>query len=117
TTIWAAGANYKNAIGAKTDFNGSYFFNSQHIVVDQQDSIIKSIQGQAGQDSSNTTTGYQSRIQRLDNHRIFFNIEHRFDSSNSLVFRPNVTFQTSTPSTSYSSVTLDNHGFPVNSSV
>jgi hypothetical protein len=117
TTIWAAGANYKNAFGDKTDFNGSYFFNSQHIVVDQQDSVIKSIQGQSGQDSSNTTTGFQSRIQRLDNHRIFFNIEHRFDSSNSLVFRPNVTFQTSTPSTSSSSVTVDNHGIPVNSSV
>jgi hypothetical protein len=117
TTIWAAGANYKNAFGAKTDFNGSYFFNSQHIVVDQQDSVIKSIQSQSGKDSSNTTTGYQSRIQRLDNHRIFFNIEHRFDSSNSLVFRPNVTFQTSTPNASSSSVTLDNHGFPVNSSV
>ena len=41
TTIWAAGANYKNAFGDKTDFNGSYFFNSQHIVVNQRTCAIK----------------------------------------------------------------------------
>lgn len=117
TTIWAAGANYKNSFGPKTDIYGSYFFNSQHIAVDQQDSTIKSIQGSAGQDSSNTTAGYSSNIQRRVTNRIYFNWEQRFDSSNSLIFRPNLTFQNSDPNASYSSATTDNHGVPVNSSI
>jgi hypothetical protein len=116
TTVWAGGANYRNSFGPKTDIYGSYFFNSQHIDVSQQDSTIKTIQGQPGQDSSNTTAGNQSNIQRRDNHRIYFNLEQKFDSNNSLVFRPNVTFQTSTPNASSFSSTVDNNGLPVNTS-
>src|SRR5450432_2521041 len=115
TTVWAGGANYRNSFGPKTDFYGNYFFNSQHITVNQNDSVIKTIQGQPGQDSSNTTAGTQSNIQRRENHRINFNLEEKFDSSNSLVFRPNIVFQTSDPNSSSSSTTVDNHGNPVNS--
>ena len=111
TTVWAGGANYRNSFGPKTDFYGSYFFNSQHISVDQQDSVIKTIQGQPGQDSSNTTAGNQSNIQRRQNHRIYFNLEQKFDSNNSLIFRPNIAFQPSDPNaSSSSSTTVDNHG-------
>ncbi|HEY4935400.1 MAG TPA: TonB-dependent receptor [Puia sp.] len=117
TTVWAGGANYRNSFSPKTDFYGSYFFNSQHISVNQQDSTIKVIEGQTGQDSSNTTAGNQSSIQRLQNHRIYLNLEQRFDSNNSLVFRPNLTFQSSDPSASSNSSTVDNHGSPVNTSV
>ncbi len=117
TTVWAGGANYRNSFGPKTDFYGNYFFNSQHITVNQNDSVIKTIQGQPGQDSSNTTAGNQSNIQRRQNHRINFNLEQRFDSSNSLIFRPNIVFQSSDPSASSSSTTVDNHGAPVNSTV
>jgi len=116
TTIWAGGANYRNSPSPKTDIYGSYFFNSQHITVNQQDSAIKTIQGQPGQDSSNTTAGNQSNIQRRQTHRIYFNLEQKFDSSNSLVFRPNLTFQTSDPSASSFSSTVDNNGLPVNTS-
>jgi len=115
TTVWAGGANYRNSFGPKTDFYGNYFFNSQHIAIDQNDSVIKTIQGQPGQDSSNTTAGTQSNIQRRVNHRINFNLEQKFDSSNSLVFRPNIVFQTSDPNASSASTTVDNHGNPVNS--
>ncbi len=116
TTVWAGGANYRNAFGPKTDFYGSYFFNSQHIAVDQQDSAIKTIQNASAPDSSNTTAGNQSSIQRLSNHRVYLNLEQRFDSSNSLIFRPNATFQHSSPSNSSYSTTVDNVGSPVNSS-
>jgi len=116
TTVWAGGANYRNSFGPGTDFYGNYFFNSQHIAVNQNDSIIKTIQGQPGQDSSNTTAGIQSNIQRRENHRINFNLEQKFDSSNSLVFRPNIVFQTSDPNSTSSTTTVDNHGMPVNSS-
>ncbi|HET7003432.1 MAG TPA: TonB-dependent receptor [Puia sp.] len=117
TTVWAGGANYRNSFGPNTDFYGNYFFNSQHITVNQNDSIIKTIQGQPGQDSSNTTAGNQSNIQRRQNHRLNFNLEQRFDSNNSLIFRPNIVFQSSDPNASSSSATVDNHGSPVNTSV
>jgi hypothetical protein len=117
TTVWAGGANYRNSFGPKTDFYGSYFFNSQHIAVSQQDSTIKAIEGQTGQDSSNTTAGNQSNIQRLQTHRIYLNLEQKFDSNNSFVFRPNLTFQTSDPTTTSNSSTVDNFGSPVNTSI
>jgi len=116
TTVWAGGANYKNSFGPKTDIYGSYFFNSQHISVDQQDSTIKSIQSATGQDSTNTTAGYNSNIQRRVTNRVYFNIEQRFDSNNSLIFRPNIVFQNNDPNTTYQSTTTDNHGLPVNQS-
>ena len=117
TTVWAGGANYRNSFGPNTDFYENYFFNRQHITVNQSDSIIKTIQGQPGQDSSNTTAGKQSNIQRRQNHRLNFNLEQRFDSNNSLIFRPNIVFQSSDPNASSSSSTVDNHGSPVNTSV
>ena len=116
TTVWAGGANYRNSFGPKTEVYGSYFFNSQHVAVEQQDSSIKTIQGQADQDSTNTTTGNSSSIQRRENHRIYLNLEQKIDSNNSLVFRPNTTFQNSTPHSSSYSATVDNHGSPVNTS-
>jgi hypothetical protein len=108
TTVWAGGANYRNNFGPKTDFYGSYFYNNQHIVVNQQDSSILT--------SSNTTTANQSNIQRLSTNRIYLNLEQRFDSNNSLIFRPNITFQNSDPSATNSSSTKDNFGLPVNNS-
>src|SRR5882757_2036252 len=82
TTVWAGGANYRNSFGPKTEVYGSYFFNSQHVAVEQQDSSIKTIQGQADQDSTNTTTGNSSSIQRRENHRIYLNLEQKIDSNN-----------------------------------
>ena len=117
TTVWAGGMNYRNTFNPKTEAYGSYFFNDQHIAVDQQDSSIKTIQGQPGVDSTNTTTGSQSSIQKGENHRIYFNLEQKIDSNNSLVFRPNVTIQQSSPHSSSYSSTVDNHGAPVNTSV
>lgn len=116
TTVWAGGMNYRNTFNPRTEVYGSYFFNDQHISVNQQDSSVKTIQGQPGQDSANTTTGYQSSIQKRENHRIYFNLEQKIDSNNSLVFRPNVTIQQSSPHSASSSATYDNNGVPVNTS-
>ncbi len=114
TTVWAAGANYRDTWGPKTDAYGSYFFNSQHVSLNQQDSTIRPIIGSI--DSSNITSGAHYSIQKNLNHRIYFNLEKRFDSSNSLIFRPNVTIQTSTPHSSFYSSIIDNHGNPVSNS-
>ncbi len=113
-TVWAGGINYKDAWSPKTDAYGSYFFNSQHISIQQLSTTQKFF---LQQDSSTLTNQSSSSIQNTKNHRINFNLEHRIDSSNSLVFRPNVSFQTSTPFASSVSSTADANGVPINNSV
>ncbi|HLX90773.1 MAG TPA: TonB-dependent receptor [Puia sp.] len=110
TTVWAGGANYRDNWGPKTDAYGSYFYNSQHVATYSQDTA-QTLFG----DSSNYSGSHVNTIQRTENHRIAFNIEHRFDSNNSLIFRPNISFQTTTPQSSTTSATFDNAG-PVNMS-
>jgi len=119
TTVWAAGANYRNSFSPKTDLYGSYFFNSQHVSTSVQDSVISPTSGSPDSASASnlTTTGSSSSISKNQNHRIFLNLEERFDSNNSLIFRPNFTFQTSTPHSSSGSVTVNDQGRLVNSSV
>jgi hypothetical protein len=114
TTVWAGGTNYRNTFGSNpnhsTDVYGSYFYNNQHIVLKTTDSANAAINS----DSSNTTTGSSTAISRIASHRAYLNIESRLDSNNSIIFRPNVTFQRSTPNGNSSSATYDNHLDPVN---
>jgi Outer membrane protein beta-barrel family/Carboxypeptidase regulatory-like domain len=114
TTVWAGGLNYRDAWSPNTDAYGSYFFNSQHVSVHQLSSTQKFFQQQ---DSSTFTNQDQSNIQRTQNQRINFNLEQRFDSSNSLIFRPAVTFQNSSPNASSVSSTADDKGVPINTSI
>lgn len=107
TTVAAVGTNYKDAWGKNTDAYGSYFFNNQHVTTTTQSSSLNT-----SLDDS-TLPNVKSRsasIQRTQSHRAAFNIEHRFDSSNSLIFRPNVSFQTTAPNTSSSTIQTDNFG-------
>jgi hypothetical protein len=110
TTVWAGGANYRDTWGKNTDAYGSYFFNSQHVATYTQDTLDK----QFTADSSNFGAGHSTAIQKSENHRVGFNIESRFDSTNSLIFRPNIQFQTTTPHGSSNSYTVDNNDNPVN---
>ena len=112
TTVWAGGTNYRDAWSPNTDAYGSYFFNSQHVSTDQQ-SQTQNIYT----DSSIFNNTNQYSIQRTQNHRINFNIEQRFDSSNSFIFRPNISFQTTTPNASSTTLTTDGNGSPINNSV
>ena len=64
-------------------------------------------------DTSNTTTRSNPAISRTTNQRINFNIENKSDSNNSFVFRPNITFQTTSPNSSTNSSTVDQDGRPV----
>jgi len=120
TTVWAGGANYRNTFGSSpnhsTDVYGSYFFNAQHVVARQTDSSISPVKTNYVTDSSLVSNGNTYNISRIQNHRVYLNVESRFDTNNSLIFRPNITFQRSTPSgTSFTSET-DNHLNPINSS-
>lgn len=116
TTVWAGGLNYRNSFGPKTDLYGSYFFNQNHVTTTQQDSSIRSIVTKGGADapdSTNTSVGGNTSFSRVQNHRIYLNLEQRFDSNNSLVFRPNVTIQQSSPNSLSNSTVVDNAGRPV----
>ncbi len=113
TTVWAGGINYKDTWSPNMDAYGSYFFNSQHVSTNQQSHTQNII----NKDSSTFNDGSQSNIQRTQNHRINFNLEQRFDSNNSLIFRPNITFQTTTPYGVSSTLTTDDKGSPINNSI
>jgi len=117
TTVWAGGFNYKNTFGTdpnhSTDVYGSYFYNYQHVVLKQTDSAISPVQNNEGIDSAMTNVGNSTNISRISAHRIFLNVESRLDSNNSIIFRPNITFQQSTPSGASSTRQYDNRGNPV----
>ena len=117
TTVWAGGFNYKNTFGTdpnhSTDVYGSYFYNYQHVVLTQTDSAISPVQNNEGIDSAMTNVGNSTNISRISAHRIFLNVESRLDSNNSIIFRPNITIQQSTPSGSSSTRQYDNLGNPV----
>jgi Outer membrane protein beta-barrel family/Carboxypeptidase regulatory-like domain len=110
TTVWAAGANYRDTWG-KFDAYGSYFYNFNHVSSTTQSLTEKFFT--SADDTSNTTTRSNPAISRTTNQRINFNIENKSDSNNSFVFRPNITFQTTSPSSSSNSSTVDQDGRPV----
>jgi hypothetical protein len=112
TTVWAGGVNYKDSWGPKTDITGSYFYNFQHVSSNGSTQIFRD--NFNNPDSSNTTKQVQSAIQRTTNQRIYLNLEQRFDSNNSIIFRPNLTFQTTRPNGSSSSSTVDQNDSFVN---
>lgn len=87
----AAGLNYKDNWGTKTQFSGSYFYNDQTTTRDQNSVTENLVTGST--DSSIFSKQVQSSVTNNKNHRINFNIETNFDTSNSLIIRPNISFQ------------------------
>lgn len=88
---WAAGLNYRDNWGKKTSAYGSYFFNDQHTYTDQKSFTETLVNGNP--DSSNLSNNISSAIKHNQNNRINFNIETQFDSSNSMIIRPNISIQ------------------------
>ncbi|HLD51969.1 MAG TPA: outer membrane beta-barrel protein [Sediminibacterium sp.] len=93
----AAGLNYKDIWGKKTEVSGSYFFNDMQTVREQNSYTQNLIPGNP--DSSIFNSQLNNSITKNQNHRINFNIEHQFDSSNSLIIRPNISFQETSSAT------------------
>lgn len=90
STTWAGGLNYKNTWG-KTDVYGSYFYNNIATAQDQNSNTQSFLVG----DSTLYSNQDQTSNNRNINQRINFNIESAFDSSNSMVIRPNISIQQS----------------------
>ncbi len=81
---WAGGLNYNDVWSKKTSVSGSYFYNNMNTNNDNANFRETFATG----DSSlfnNSTTASNNKNQ---NHRFNFEIEHKFDSSNSIQIRP-----------------------------
>ncbi|HEY4337497.1 MAG TPA: outer membrane beta-barrel protein, partial [Puia sp.] len=114
TTVWAGGVNYRDSWG-KFDGYGSYFYNFTHVSSNTSSLTQKFFTTE--DDTSNITTRTNPAISRSTNQRINFNFENKSDSGNSLVFRPNFTWQHTSPNSSSEASTVDQNGRPVSSSV
>ena len=116
TTTLAGGLNLRDSWGKlNSDAYGSYFFNDLKVDIEKQSNSKTGLSSANG--SYNITNSTSSSISETPNHRFNFNLEENFDSSNSLVARPNFAYQISTPRTSSSSQTTSSTGAPVNSTV
>ncbi|MFY7901158.1 MAG: carboxypeptidase-like regulatory domain-containing protein, partial [Chitinophagaceae bacterium] len=89
TTTVAGGINYKDVWSKKTEGYGSYFYNNLSIDNRSKSLTERFISG----DSSIFTDQITNADNNNYNHRFNYNIEHQFDSSNSLILRPNFTYQ------------------------
>ena len=113
TTVWAGGVNYRDSWG-KFDGYGSYFYNFTHVSTNTSSLTQKFFTTE--DDTSNITSRESPAISRSTNQRLNFNFENKSDSGNSLVFRPNITWQHTSPNSSSVSSTVDQDGRPVSSS-
>ena len=107
TTVWAAGLNYRDVWGKDIDAYGSYFYNN----VDINNVTNSFTQRFASNDTSQLSVGMNTSINKNQNHRFNYNIEMPFDSSNSMIIRPNISYQKSTVNTQTgTNTTLDGMG-------
>jgi hypothetical protein len=106
TTTWAGGGNYKDTWGKNTDITASYFYNQLHTTNDQQSLTQNLLPG----DSSTFNNQNNYSISRNRDHQINMNFESTLDTSNSIVFRPNIVFQNSSPNSSSTTLTTGGLG-------
>ncbi len=93
-TTSAAGLNYRDVWGKNTNVYGSYFYNNLLTSKDQKTVTENFVPN----DSSIFNNQDQSSLRRNVNQRINLNIETQFDSLNSLIIRPNISYQQTTNS-------------------
>jgi hypothetical protein len=89
TTTIAGGLNYKDVWSKKTEASGSYFYNNLAI---NRDTRSLTERFNSGDSSIFTNQNTTARTQN-QNHRVNFNIETQIDSNNSLIVRPNFSYQ------------------------
>ncbi|MEI8110293.1 MAG: outer membrane beta-barrel protein [Chitinophagia bacterium] len=113
TSVLAGGINYRDAWSPKIDAYGSYFYNAPKTYLNQ-DNFSQNI---LTADSSVFNNSSSSSDTRNENHRFTFNLEDRIDSNNSLIFRPNIAFQSNSPSAvSTNTTTAGSKGLLINQS-
>ncbi len=111
-TTSAAGLNYRDVWGKNTTVAGSYFYNNLLTSKDQKTNTENFIPN----DSSIFNNQDQSSLRRNVNQRVNLNIETQFDSSNSLIIRPNFSYQQTTASSNTTTNTTKGQSTPLNNS-
>lgn len=91
TDTKSVGLNYSDLLG-KTDVAGSYFYNNLNTNRDAKTFTERFI---PNNDTSNFTSQKTNSNRTSENHRFNFNIESKIDSMNSLIIRPDISFQSS----------------------
>jgi len=113
TQTLAAGLNYRDAWGKKTDAYGSYFYNNLLTTQEQKTATENLIPG----DSSIYDDQDLLSQSRNINQRFNFNIESQFDSSNSIILRPNASYQQANSSSQSTTTTTKGETTPLNNSI
>jgi len=85
-TTWAGGLNYNDVWGKKTSVSGSYFYNNLNTNNDNS-TYRETFQGSSSDSSLFSNTNTESNNKNA-NHRFNFELEQKFDSSNSIQIRP-----------------------------
>ncbi len=112
TKTLAGGINYRDSWGKNTDFSGSYFYNNMQVEKDQKSATENLYPGQPSQFNDKD----QSSANKNINNRLNLNLETNFDSANSMIIRPNVSWQESDNSSQSISNTVKSDKItPVNS--
>jgi hypothetical protein len=111
-TTSAAGINYRDVWGKNTNVSGSYFYNNLLTSKDQKTLTENFIPN----DSSIFNNQDQSSLRRNVNQRATLNIETQFDSMNSLIIRPNISYQQTTASSGTTTNTTKGLSIPLNNS-
>lgn len=113
TSVLAGGINYRDAWSPKIDAYGSYFYNAPQTFLDQNSNS----QNILNADSSVYNNSASTTNTKNENHRLTFNFENRFDTNNTLIFRPNIAFQNNAPnSVSANTTTAGPKGILINQS-
>lgn len=87
----AGGLNYNDAWSKNTSVSGSYFYNNMN-VLNGSDRLEEFFQKN---DSSLFSRSNNYSINKNQNHRFNFEIDHKIDSFNSILIRPSFSFQES----------------------
>ncbi|WP_153799998.1 outer membrane beta-barrel family protein [Foetidibacter luteolus] len=91
TNTLAGGINYRDVWGKNTDAYGSYFYNNVKLNTEQVSTIENLYPGDSSLFNDRTQKGENRNI----NHRLNLNIETKFDTLNSMIIRPNISWQQS----------------------
>lgn len=86
---WAGGLNYNDVWSKKTSMSSSYFYNNVKNTNDNENYR----ETFANNDSSQFNSSKNLSSNTNQNHRFNFEIEHKFDTLNSIQIRPSVSFQ------------------------
>jgi hypothetical protein len=107
----AGGVNFHDKLGAKLEFTGSYFYNSNDKNTSST-SLTQTLKGDSSIFKRDTSSNFNSTI----NHRINLEFNYQIDSSNSILFRPNISYAMTSSDRASNSITDGQSGFRLNES-